>query len=566
MKKKIIPVLFVLVLIILIGAVAVGLWLKEKYSYSNEVLDLQEYFQVKNGERAILLGNDRLEEKALVENDVCYLTLSQVRRNLNEIFYVDEEEGLLLYTDAETTMEARMGETGYYTDGVKTDTPYVIYMQKGGKSYLALDFVKLFTNFEYRVYDYWMQLTTSWDEKNMIVASGETKLRQKGGIKSPILADVSEGDELEILERMTDWCKVKTADSLIGYVENKMLGEEFRRTPVPVTDYVEPEYTNISLDKKVSLGWHSVGGIGGNASLDNMVAGTKGLNVIAPTWFSLIDSEGGMRSFGETSYVDRAHQLGLQVWGVLDDFNYELETGTPISCYSVLSSTSNRRKLEQTVIDEALRLGLDGINLDFEQLSEECGVHYAQFLRELSVLCRKNRLILSADNKVPYHYNEYQCLDVQSVVADYVIIMGYDEHWHKSGNPGSVASIDYVTGGLEKTLEKVPANKVINGLPLYTLVWKIDGATVTDEILSIANTPAFLQRINKKPEWDNAACQNYLEWSSGNATYKVWLEDAESIRMKLNVMIANKIGGAAVWRLGYGTPAIWELINAFTSS
>ena len=566
MKKKIIPVLFVLVLIILIGAVAVGLWLKEKYSYSNEVLDLQEYFQVKNGERAILLGNDRLEEKALVENDVCYLTLSQVRRDLNEIFYVDEEEGLLLYTDAETTMEARMGETGYYTDGVKTDTPYVIYMQKGGKSYLALDFVKLFTNFEYRVYDYWMQLTTSWDEKNMIVASGETKLRQKGGIKSPILADVSEGDELEILERMTDWCKVKTADSLIGYVENKMLGEEFRRTPVPVTDYVEPEYTNISLDKKVSLGWHSVGGIGGNASLDNMVAGTKGLNVIAPTWFSLIDSEGGMRSFGETSYVDRAHQLGLQVWGVLDDFNYELETGTPISCYSVLSSTSNRRKLEQTVIDEALRLGLDGINLDFEQLSEECGVHYAQFLRELSVLCRKNRLILSADNKVPYHYNEYQCLDVQSVVADYVIIMGYDEHWHKSGNPGSVASIDYVTGGLEKTLEKVPANKVINGLPLYTLVWKIDGAIVTDEILSIANTPAFLQRINKKPDWDNAACQNYLEWTSGNATYKVWLEDAESIRMKLNVMIANKIGGAAVWRLGYGTPAIWELINAFTSS
>ena len=566
MKKKIIPVLFVLVLIILIGAVAVGLWLKEKYSYSNEVLDLQEYFQVKNGERAILLGNDRLEEKALVENDVCYLTLSQVRRDLNEICYVDEEKRLLLYTDAETTMEARMGETGYYTDGVKTDTPYVIYMQKGGKSYLALDFVKLFTNFEYRVYDYWMQLTTSWDEKNMIVASGETKLRQKGGIKSPILADVSEGDELEILERMTDWCKVKTADSLIGYVENKMLGEEFRRTPVPVTDYVEPEYTNISLDKKVSLGWHSVGGIGGNASLDNMVAGTKGLNVIAPTWFSLIDSEGGMRSFGETSYVDRAHQLGLQVWGVLDDFNYELETGTPISCYSVLSSTSNRRKLEQTVIDEALRLGLDGINLDFEQLSEECGVHYAQFLRELSVLCRKNRLILSADNKVPYHYNEYQCLDVQSVVADYVIIMGYDEHWHKSGNPGSVASIDYVTGGLEKTLEKVPANKVINGLPLYTLVWKIDGATVTDEILSIANTPAFLQRINKKPDWDNAACQNYLEWTSGNATYKVWLEDAESIRMKLNVMIANKIGGAAVWRLGYGTPAIWELINAFTSS
>lgn len=566
MKKKMIPVLFVLVLIILIGAVATGLWLKEKYSYSKEVVDLQQYFDVKDGERAILLGNDRLEEKALVENGVCYLTLSQVRRDLNEIFYVDEEEGLLLYTDAETTMEARMGETGYYTDGVKTETSYVAYMQKGSKSYLSLDFVKLFTNFEYQVHDYWMQLITTWDEKNMTVASEATKLRQKGGIKSPILADVSEGDELEILERMTDWCKVKTADSLIGYVENKMLGEEFKRTPVPVTDYVEPEYTNLSMGKKVSLGWHSVGGTEGNRTIDSMVAGTKGMNVIAPTWFSLTDNEGGMRSFGETSYVDRAHQLGLQVWGVLDDFNYELETGTPISCYSVLASTSNRRRLEQTVIDEALRLGLDGINLDFEQLSEECGVHYAQFLRELSVLCRKNRIILSVDNYVPFHFNEFHRLDIQGVVADYVIIMGYDEHWHGSGDPGSVASIDYVTRGVEKTLEKVPAEKVINGLPLYSILWKIDGATVTDEFLTVANTSAFLKRINKKPEWDQTTCQNYLEWTSGTVTYKIWLEDAESIRMKLNVMIANKIGGAAVWRLGYDTPAIWELINAFTSS
>lgn len=565
MKKKIIPVLFVLVLIVVIAGVAIGMKLKEKYSYSKEKVDLQEYFKVKDGERAILLGNERLDKKALVENGVCYLNLSEVRKYLNEIFYVDEEEELLLYTDALTTMEAHLGEQGYYKDGEKKDTSYVIYMQKGEKSYLALDYVKLFTNFEYQVYDYWMQLTTAWDEKTMVTAKQDTQVRQKGGIKSPILKEISAGDELEVLERMTDWCKVKTSDSLIGYVENKLLNDEYKKTPTPVTDYEMPEYTSLLMDKKVSLGWHCVGGREGNSTLDSMVMGTKGLNVIAPTWFSIIDNDGSMRSFGENSYVDRAHKLGLQVWGVLDDFNYELETGNPISCYTVLSSTATRKKLEQTVVDEALRLNLDGINLDFEQLNEDCGVHYEQFLRELSVLCRKNHLVLSIDNYVPFNFNEYHRLDIQGIVADYIIIMGYDEHWHGSGEPGSVASIDYVTRGVEKTLEKVPAKKVINGLPLYTIQWKIDGAKVTDEFLTIANTENFLKRINKKPVWDEKTCQNYLEWTSGSATYKVWLEDAESIRYKLNVMIANKIGGAAVWRLGYGTPEIWELINAFTS-
>lgn len=143
--------------------------------------------------------------------------------------------------------------------------------------------------------------------------------------------------------------------------------------------------------------------------------------------------------------------------------------------------------------------------------------------------------------------------------------MGYDEHWHGSADPGSVASIDYVSNGIDKTLEEVPAAKVINALPFYTIQWKTDGSEVTDSYITMRNTAEFIQRVGVTPVWDEATCQNYMEWTEGTVLNQVWLEDAQSISVKLNVMRAKEIGGVAVWRLGYGTPEVWELLNAYVS-
>lgn len=175
-------------------------------------------------------------------------------------------------------------------------------------------------------------------------------------------------------------------------------------------------------------------------------------------------------------------------------------------------------------------------------------------------------MVLSVDNYVPFHFNEHYRLDIQGEIADYVVIMGYDEHWHGSDDVGSVASIDYVTNGIVKTASEVPSEKIINALPFYTIVWNTNGAEVTDEYLTMNNTEAFLKQVNAEPVWDETTCQNYLEWESGSGLKQVWLEDADSVRVKLNVMSANNIGGVAVWRLGYGTPIVWELINLYSTS
>ena len=564
MKKRILPVIIAILLILVIAGGALGKVLLDKYSYSKEEADWNEFYQVSESDRsAIILQDEMVEEQALIRDDVCYFDLATVNKYMNEVFYADMTEKLLLYANPTEVIRTTFGETSYTTTEGTQDAGYVISFVEGDTVYVAADYVKLFTNYSYDCYDRHVQVYTEWGTRQVAQLKKDTAVRLRGGVKSPILTQAAKGDTLEILEQMETWSKVKTADSVIGYVENKRLGDITEETETPVTDYQEPEYTALTSDSKICLGWHSIGGVGGNDTLYSMVSGTKGMNVIAPTWFSLTDENGSIRNFGTANYVTTAHNMGLQVWGVVDNFNYANETGTAISTLNMLSSTTSRQNFVRNVTDAAVSLGLDGINVDFEQLSSDCGPHYVEFIRELSIQCRNRGLVLSIANYVPFNFNDYYRLDIQGQVADYVIIMGYDEHWHGSKDPGSVASISYVSGGLDRTLQEVPANKVVNALPFYTILWKTEGTDVTDEYITMNNEADFMNRAGVTAEWDEETCQNYAEWTSGNATYQIWLEDAESIAVKLNMMATKNIGGVAVWRLGYGTQAAWELINAY---
>ncbi len=559
--KKLIPILVALILIVIIGAATAGTIVFDKYSYSKEQANLQEYFGVQGDELALILQDERIEEKGHLVNDTCYFDLDTVHKYFNDGFYVDKNEGLLLYALPTTVDRYELTESPLTASGEKSP----VYRQ-GETVYLSAELVKKYTNYSYDMYDMRVQLYTQWGEKREVSVKKNTAIRLKGGVKSPILRETMEGERLEVLEKMENWSKVKSQDAFIGYVENKCLSEETKVAEKPVTDYKEPEYTTKQLDEKVCLGWHSIGGPGGNDTLESIVVNAKNMNVIAPTWFSLNDSEGGYESFASASYVKRAHNMGLQVWGVLDDFNYHNTHDTNIDVYAVLSSTTNRTRLIENIVTEAVNLGLDGINLDFERIGVDMGEHYAQFLREMSIQCRLNGLTFSIDNYVPFNFNEYLRRDVQGKVADYVIIMGYDEHWHGSGDPGSVASLNYVSNGIDKTLEQVPKEKVVNALPFYSILWKTTGDKVTDEYLTLVNTQDFLDRIGREGVWDEETQQLYVEWESGGSKYQIWVENEDSILLKLNVMRARDIAGVAVWRLGYGNQAVWEAISAYLNS
>lgn len=562
MKKKIIPIVIAIVLIIIIGGVTFGSRILEKYSYSKERADLNAYYGITGSqEAAIVLQDEIVEEKARISDGICYLDMATIHKYLNDRFYVDGGEGLLLYTLPEDIVRNSIGSSVKETAQGSEELGYTAAIWEGDTLYVALDYIKQYTNFSYQLFTdpYRIQLTTEWPSYEVASISKNTQVRVKGGVKSEILTDVQKGDQVSVLEQMETWSKVKTADSVIGYVENKRLTGIRSEQPIPVTDYQEPEYTSLTRDHKINLGWHVVASAGGNDTFNSVTANAGNLNVISPTWFKLCDNEGGYTSFASADYVQKAHDRGLEVWALIENIEYK----DSISMYEILSSTTTRQKLIDSLMNDLITYGIDGINVDFEQLSMDCGEHFVEFIRELSVACRKNGKVLSVDNYVPRDFNDYYDRKEQGIVADYVIVMGYDEHYAGSKEAGSVASIDYVEDGIEQTVKEVPAEKVINAIPFYTRIWETTGDGISSQAVDMVTAEQFISNHGITAEWDETTCQNYGEYTSGDSRYQVWLEDADSIKVKLNVMENYGIGGVAEWRLGFEKPEIWDVIGEY---
>ena len=564
MKKRLIPVVvaFVLIIIVLVAGYKTGLL--ERYTYSNEMADLNEYFEIYSADAVpIVLQDERIADQAIVADGVYYLPLDTVLTYFNDTFYYDSAEQLLLYATPTDIVRTAVGTTTYTENGTETDAGYVVALNRDDKAYVALDFVRKYTNFSWEAFEnpQRLQIYTEWRNVKTATIKKDTKVRYQGGIKSSILTSVEKGDKVTVLETMEKWSKVKTQDAIIGYVENKRLSDAKDTEQTPVTDVVAPEYTSISREGKVNLVWHMVTNATANAKVDQLLATSKNVNVISPTWFALADNQGNLSSLADADYVNKMHAQGIQVWALVKNFDLNTEVNTT----EVLSRTSSRTNLISQIISGVKAYGIDGVNLDFELVPEEAGPAYVEFIRELSVSCRKEGIVFSIDNFPPGGYNAYYDLETQGKVADYVIIMGYNEHWVGGPEYGPVASIDFVEKGITDTIASVPAEKVINALPFYSILWTLSEPTGS-EAYTMTNQAEWVAQTGAQVQWDDTACQNHAAVTQNGVNYEIWLEDAQSIGVKLNVMKKYNLAGVAAWRLGQETPDIWDVITEYLNS
>ena len=196
------------------------------------------------------------------------------------------------------------------------------------------------------------------------------------------------------------------------------------------------------------MAWHQVTNATANSDIANVLGSTKGLNVISPTWFYLNDNNGGLEDLASSSYVTYCHQHNVEVWALVSN----LENKDVDSTY-VLTHTSARQNLVNQIVSAAIQYNLDGINLDFEALDgASVGDGFIQLVRELSLKCANNGIVLSVDNYSPYSFNAFYNRSEQAAFADYIVLMGYDQHYAGSEEAGSVAALDWVKEGVSNTL------------------------------------------------------------------------------------------------------------------
>ena len=544
MNKKYKPVIAVAVLVILVAILGIVTHVVMKYIPSSEKMDLNEYYgEMADGEIALVIGTEKLEERGLVDGDRVYLPLDVVNTYLNQRYYWDSANQQILYaTPSELTSASASSEAG--------DKVWV----KDDKVYLNLTYVQEFTDLDAYITKDPYRIAIQYKFKNVktVTVKKNTSIRYRGGIKSAILTSVKKGTKLRLIEEMENWDQVATDDGYIGYIDKKKVGEaektKFERS------FNREQYSYLTMDSKINMVWHQVTSTDANAYFADATANMTGVNVISPTWFYLTDTSGNIASIASADYVSQAHEKGLQVWGLIDNFTQEVSTT------ETLSSTAARQNIISQLIQAAQDVGMDGINVDFESLSEDVGTHFLEFLRELSIECHKNNLVLSVDNPVPEDFTSHYDRAEQGRVVDYVIIMGYDEHYVGS-EAGSVASLPWVEQGIQDTLDEVPAERVINAIPFYTRLWRITGGNVTSEAIGMDQAQQTIADNNVETYWDKTTSQNYGKYDIDNSTYQIWLEDAQSVAEKVKLVSKYDLAGVSAWKLGFENNGIWQVIS-----
>ncbi len=545
--KKLIPLFIAVGMIFVIILGFFGFKMVQKYTPSKEPADLSEIYGVSGDETAIIYNYEIQEAKGIYKNGQSYLPLSWINANINKRFYWDSTENLLVY--------ALPDQIVYADAETKGSNGASLLLLEEDDVYLPLGLIANYTNIQIQAFDgdeIKRVYVTQWGKRETARINKDGKVRQKGGIKSPVVTEVLHDMEVTVLDTMESWTKIQTMDGHMGYVENKVIAKlsnkDFRGS------FAEPEYKSTKMEEKIVLGWHQVTSMEGNKTLDAVVEKTKGLNVISPTWFSLTDNDGNYKSLASRDYVDKAHEKGLKVWALLDNFSQNVQSEV------LLASTSTRRNLINSLMDDVEKYGLDGLNMDFESLKPEAGVHYIEFLRELSIPCRQKGIVLSVDNYVPAGYNEFYDRKEQGIVADYVIIMGYDEHY-AGGEPGSVASLPYVQGGISRTLEQVPKEKIINGVPFYTRVWTETAEGVKSSAIGIAEARQWVKDNHVELYWQQELGQFYGELSIDDGVKYLWLEEEDSLALKMKAIKEEDLAGVACWKLGLEDAAAWDSIT-----
>lgn len=550
---------------IIIAAAAAGLvvivaamFVIVRYTPTKEKMSGYKYFDIdKNTDKVlVMIDGESYPDTGINIDGRLYLPQEFIADNINVGFYYDKESDATLYSDTSYIYAFKKNQNDYSDDTGKIYTmDYSVIRDVDGECFIAWDYVAERTDCEYQYASEpdRLNVTLKSEAKQCVTAGKKAAVRYRGGIKSPVLEYVSKGDRLEYVDDIDEWIKVTTVSGYTGYVKKSEVSDTFEY--VREQKAVE-EHNFLLKNEKITLAWFQVSGTAGNSSIDNNMSTISGVNVIAPTWYSVTDASGNMSSYASADFVSKMHQRGIDVWALVSDFD------TNVDFAQLYSSKAARTNMVNKLVGEAKSYGFDGINLDYENIKSAYAKDYLQFVRELSVACERNGIVLSTDNYKPEAYNRCYNLKEQSKFVDYVIVMAYDEHYAGT-DAGSVASLPFVKEAVEDTVQLVGKEHVIAGIPFYTRIWTTTDGNTTSRAVGMQTAIDQLNSDGQVALWNDDCGQYVASYTVGSSTRQIWFEEEKSIEAKMQVIQQENTAGVACWKLGLEKSTVWSVISQY---
>lgn len=385
-----------------------------------------------------------------------------------------------------------------------------------------------------------------------------TYLRPKESIFGSKLDKLNVDEKIIVFDNGEKWVKVRTNKGYIGYIQRKHINIS-----------TEEKIKNLSINKtreewkpdgKINMVWEYVGKYSPDLSSEQKI---EGLDVISPTWFSIVDASGYVVNNGDYKYTQDAHSKGYKIWGLIDNsFDKDLTK-------ALLSDEQAQEKVINQILVYASIYDLDGINIDFENVYYEDKDNLTMFVDKLTQELKQQNLIVSMDTTVPSSsptWSKFYDREKLSQILDYIIVMTYDEHWAASPVSGSVASLNWVDKSLERTLQYIPKDKLIMGIPLYTREWEETSdnngkITVKSKALSMESVTERIRENSTQIVWLEDEGQYYTEYVKDGKKYRIWIEDNSSIELKASLVYKYDLAGAASWRRGFESEDVWTVLR-----
>ena len=557
-RQKQDPVRIVLLLAAAVALIGIISFAAGRFIPTSSKRDPKEYFGIEGrDEVGVVVNGHVFETPGITLNEEIYLPIDEVSKYLNPGFFYSENENMFIITTPVEKIAVSVADSAEQN----------LFVSRDGKNYISYNYLYQYTDMDGDVVlgDTDRIVIRTVFDYDMRTVGEKAVVRERPTIRGLVLEKPEAGTQVSILEAdgsmdVGAWTRVTTPTGYTGYVENKYLEGDM----IHVTeDRVRPEliYTHILREDKINMVFHQTDNQASNNMLAQSLEGVSGVNVIAPTWFYLESPEGDMSSVASDTYVATAHSRGLSVWTVANDFDGAVNSSK--DTFSALSTYAGRSKIIDTIVSETVRVGADGINIDFEKVNADCAPYFQEFIRELSVSCRTQGLVLSIDAYVPT-YTKYLGRAELARTADYIVCMCYDEHTSGSETAGSVSSLPFVQKGIRDTLKEVPPEQTVIALPFFTRLWKVnENAAPTSSAMGMGEAAAWLSENAANVVWDEETGQNYAEAKGVDGTSKIWIEDAQSISEKMKEVMAAGCAGVAEWKLGLETQDIWQVISDY---
>ncbi|MCP8616400.1 glycosyl hydrolase family 18 protein [Salirhabdus salicampi] len=517
---------------------------------------------------SIVFEEEKTKYNGLSEQEEVYIPYDFIAEYIDPMIHYDEESSSVIVTTKNKVYQMPTERLTKFVNDKEHNLSFPVITTEQQQVYLELDWLQEVYSIDISYNDETSAMIVHADGdvvlKGNVLTGNENRrsLRINPDLTAPYVDRVEEGETVTIEDDTGDFLKVRKGNGIAGFMKKEMieiLGTEVYQSHKPVEEHTLP-----NLKWPIHVTWDA---IYHPDATPNEVESYNSVQVLSPTWFHIDDTDGNIRSYASHSYVDSAKGNGYHVWALFsNDFNLEQTS-------AVLQDFETRQRIIRQLLHYADIYGLDGINIDFENVYEEDGPLVTQFVREFTPLAHEAGLIVSMDitfiSNSPTWSKFYEREKLVESI-DYFMVMAYDEHPASSNTSGSVASLPWVETHLEALLKVIPHDRLLLGVPFYTRLWteekQDDGSIeVSSQALTMTQAKEWIDEYNVTPVYDENTGQDYVEYevSDKQTVYKLWLENDRSLQKRVELVHKYKLAGIASWSRYFANERIWEEVDNF---